>query len=236
MAKHRKTVPQRVRWSQVVVLLVVVGVALLVVSYLVDRNQPVTIAIPTATPSATTTSSPTPSPATTPTPAVTPTPTPSATPEPAVRELRPTQLRVQAVGTFPVLRMPRVELPGGGYTSPIPPEGDSESFAYDLGSARPGASEGVAILTSHTWGNGSATADMLLAGLAVGGNVTVSGKAAEVPYVVTERLQVPQDSVSAAKRVSRLDGPHRIAIIVCSGTRLGPGEWSHRTVWFAEPA
>ncbi len=28
------------------------------------------------------------------------------------------------------------------------------------------------------------------------------------------------------------DGPPRVAIIVCSGTRTGPGEWSHRTIWF----
>ena len=31
------------------------------------------------------------------------------------------------------------------------------------------------------------------------------------------------------------DGPPQIAIVVCSGRRLGPGNWEKRTVWFASP-
>lgn len=233
MAKHRKTAPQKAWWPWVVLVLVIAGLGLLLTSLVIRLNQPASTVLPTATPSVTATSKPT-SPTKTPNPTRTSTPTLTATPT-STPVLRPTQLRVQGIGKFAVLRMPRVELPSGGYTSPIPPDGDSESFAYDEGSARPGTSKGVAIFTSHTYGNGSATADLLLAKLAVGGSVTVSGKNAEVSYVVTKRLQVLQDSVSAAKRVNRLDDPHAIAIIVCSGTRLGPGEWSHRTIWFAEP-
>jgi hypothetical protein len=30
-------------------------------------------------------------------------------------------------------------------------------------------------------------------------------------------------------------GPSRLAILVCSGRRRGPGDWSHRTIWFAKP-
>jgi hypothetical protein len=26
-----------------------------------------------------------------------------------------------------------------------------------------------------------------------------------------------------------------LAIAVCSGVRRGPGDWSHRTIWFAKP-
>lgn len=30
-------------------------------------------------------------------------------------------------------------------------------------------------------------------------------------------------------------GPSRLAILVCSGRRRGPGNWSHRTIWYATP-
>jgi len=26
-----------------------------------------------------------------------------------------------------------------------------------------------------------------------------------------------------------------VVIVVCSGERLGPGDWTHRTLWFASP-
>ena len=31
------------------------------------------------------------------------------------------------------------------------------------------------------------------------------------------------------------DGAPQLAILACSGTRLGPGIWTKRTVWFASP-
>ena len=37
-------------------------------------------------------------------------------------------------------------------------------------------------------------------------------------------------------RYYRLDGPPRLGIVVCSGKRTGPGQWSKRTVWFAKPS
>jgi hypothetical protein len=30
-------------------------------------------------------------------------------------------------------------------------------------------------------------------------------------------------------------GRPQLAILVCSGVRRGPGDWSHRTIWFADP-
>ena len=37
-------------------------------------------------------------------------------------------------------------------------------------------------------------------------------------------------------RYSVTDGPPQLAIVVCSGRRLGPGVWTKRTVWFASPS
>ena len=31
------------------------------------------------------------------------------------------------------------------------------------------------------------------------------------------------------------DGQPQLAIVVCSGRRLGPGQWEKRTIWFARP-
>ncbi|MFC5731584.1 hypothetical protein ACFPQB_21920 [Nocardioides vastitatis] len=36
-------------------------------------------------------------------------------------------------------------------------------------------------------------------------------------------------------RLNAYTGRPRLAILVCSGRRLGPGSWSRRTVWYAEP-
>ena len=56
----------------------------------------------------------------------------------------------------------------------------------------------------------------------------------------------PRCATRSTKRIEVLDadgyppyyereGPPQIAIIVCSGRRLGPGHWTHRTIWFAKP-
>ena len=54
-------------------------------------------------------------------------------------------------------------------------------------------------------------------------------------YVVTSRRSYPRDHVPTS-RLFRSDGPSRLVMIVCSGRRLGPGNWLRRTVWTAYPA
>ena len=53
-------------------------------------------------------------------------------------------------------------------------------------------------------------------------------------YRVTKRVEV-----LATARVpayySRTGTP-QLAIIVCSGRRLGPGQWEKRTIWYASPS
>jgi hypothetical protein len=60
------------------------------------------------------------------------------------------------------------------------------------------------------------------------------GANARLCYRVTERIEVPVKP--GLLRYYATDGPPQLAIVVCSGRRLGPGEWTKRTVWFASPA
>ena len=52
-------------------------------------------------------------------------------------------------------------------------------------------------------------------------------------YRVTRRLEVRADK--AVPAYYRSGGRPRLAILVCSGVRRGPGDWSERTIWFAKP-
>ncbi len=115
-------------------------------------------------------------------------------------------------------------------------------FAWDDSSgARPGAARGVVRLTAHTYPrNGAgdvgapALGNLLLGHLRVGTRLRVTGHGGErMCYRVSRRQQVrATDSVSGYYNTT---GPHLLAILVCSGTRRGPGDWSHRTIWYATP-
>ena len=64
--------------------------------------------------------------------------------------------------------------------------------------------------------------------------VVVSGGGHRLCYRVTERVEVL--AADGLPRYYAKAGPPRLAILACSGTRLGPGVWTKRTVWFASPA
>jgi hypothetical protein len=119
----------------------------------------------------------------------------------------------------------------------VPPLTDAGKtvFAWDREQGiRPGDPAGTVLLNAHTWPDGSALGNRLLAGLHRGDRIVVRGTDTRLCYRVTERVQV-----LAAKGLPRYysrDGRPQLAIVVCSGRRLGPGEWEKRTVWFASPA
>ena len=118
-------------------------------------------------------------------------------------------------------------------TPPLTTYGKSV-FAWDTQQGtRPGGKAGNVLLNAHTWPDGSALGNRLLAALHLGDRVVVRGVAGRLCYKVTERVEVPADI--QMYRYYALKGPPRLAILVCSGTRLGPGVWTKRTVWFASP-
>ena len=120
-------------------------------------------------------------------------------------------------------------------TPPLTTYGKSV-FAWDTQQGtRPGGKAGNVLLNAHTWPDGSALGNRLLAGLQLGDRIVVHGAAStRLCYRVSERVEVLA-SKGLARYYDRV-GPPQLAIVVCSGRRLGPGDWEKRTIWFARPA
>ena len=108
-------------------------------------------------------------------------------------------------------------------------------FAWDRAhGTRPGQRRGNVLLNAHTWPDGSALGNRLLQRLGGGDRIVVRGQHTVLCYRVTERVEVlAQDGLP---RYYAKDGRPQLAIVVCSGRRLGPGVWEKRTVWFASPS
>ena len=112
-------------------------------------------------------------------------------------------------------------------------------LAWDKASGvRPGAPHGVVRLTAHTYpyagGPPPALGNLLLRRLHEGARIEVSGAGGErLCYRVTKRQEVPADATLSGYYDTV--GKPRLAILVCSGARRGPGDWTHRTIWYAAP-
>ncbi|MDQ4053281.1 MAG: class F sortase [Actinomycetota bacterium] len=112
-------------------------------------------------------------------------------------------------------------------------------FAWDKASGiRPGGRHGVVRLNAHTYPRdgsyGSALGNRLLTRLHKGARLIVTGRHDQrLCYRVVRRVAIRAGGNFAPYYSST--GPPRLAILVCSGTRRGPGDWSHRTIWWAEP-
>lgn len=144
----------------------------------------------------------------------------------------PARVRVPGVGARDVVGLPR-DASGTTGVPPVSTEGKSQ-FAWDAPGVRPGSSRGNVLLNAHTWPDGSALGNQLLEVLDRGDVIAVLGAEGQrLCYRVTDRVQVPFDA--PGDRYYDAAGPAQVAIVVCSGTRLGPGAWTHRTLWFGTP-
>jgi hypothetical protein len=146
----------------------------------------------------------------------------------------PRQARIPAVGrTVPVVVVPRTK---DGAVGAVP---TTESGKWVLSmdpQTKPGSRRGSVLLAGHTWPDGSALGNAMLQHLDKGARVFLLGKSGRrACYRVTERESYPADHVPARKAF-RSSGPERIVIVACSGRRLGPGNWTRRTIWYASPA
>lgn len=110
-------------------------------------------------------------------------------------------------------------------------------MAFDLDSGiRPGNGRGNALLNAHTWPDGSAIGNGLLAELDEGDRIYAhDAKGGGICYRVSERFEVRARDSAAIARYYATRTRHQLALIVCSGKRLGAGEWTHRTIWLATP-
>jgi hypothetical protein len=147
--------------------------------------------------------------------------------------------RVQLPGV--VHRIPVLPLHRDSYgtpgTPPLSSLGKTE-MAFDLGSLlkpgiQPGSAQGNALLNAHTWPDGSALGNRLLEKLHEGDRIVLHGITGRLCYKVIDRVEVP--ATDPGTRFYATTGKPQIAIVVCSGRRLGPGHWTMRTIWYATP-
>lgn len=190
-----------------------------------------------------------PAPVAEPTPSATPTPEKpkvTACGPPAKRPFRPTRISVKGVAANSEVlglgrdgnNVPRAaDLTAAGKTQYgwDDPTKATENNPLRPTGAYPGATEGNVLINAHTWPDGQppSLGNKLLANLHVGDLIVVKGKSSKLCYKVTKRVVIVATDGSA--EYYRADGPPQLALIVCSPPRLGPGNWLHRTIWFASP-
>lgn len=99
---------------------------------------------------------------------------------------------------------------------------------------RPGSRRGSVLLSGHTWPDGSALGNAMLKKLWTGNGIVLhNDQGAKACYRVNRRKTYPRDEVPST--AFRTYGDEQVVIVACSGKRLGPGNWTHRTLWFATP-
>jgi len=207
----------------VVAVAVAVGVAWLVAPH--DEPTP---------PSAAERVEPTASPSPSPPPSPSSSPSPDSACDDVSRAFAPQAITVPGVGRGVAVVAPPRDANGVPGVPPLSGDGKTV-FAWDREQGiLPGDTKGNVLLNAHTWPDGSALGNRLLAGLQAGDRIVVHGGRSRLCYRVTERVEVPADQ--RMLRYYEKDGPPQLAIVVCSGRRLGPGQWEKRTVWFASPA
>ena len=157
---------------------------------------------------------------------------------PASAPFTPTRITVPDVTrNATVLALPR-DAENVPQAPPISNTGKTE-FAWSLPpDPMPGSARGNVLINAHTWPDDSALGNHLLDHLQVGGRIVVHGKSADgkpqtLCYRVTKRVVILASDGSY--EYYERNGPPQLALIVCSPPRLGPGNWLHRTIWYASP-
>lgn len=165
-------------------------------------------------------------------------PKPNPCLRPATAPFRPTRITVPGVTRdATVLALPR----DGANVPQAPPISSvgKTQFAWSLPpDPMPGDPKGNVLLNAHTWPDGTALGNHLLDHLQVGGRIIVQGRSADghrqtLCYRVTKRVVIVASDGSV--EYYQRNGPPQLALIVCSPPRLGPGNWLHRTIWYASP-
>ena len=165
--------------------------------------------------------------------APTPTLAPRRAPCSRAKPFTPQTLTVRGVtDRRPVVSIPRDPngVPG------VPPLSDvgKTEFAFDPEQGiRPGDRHGNVLLNAHTWPDGTGLGNHLLEGTRRGARIVVTGGGHRLCYRVTRRVEV--DPTKPQPAYFAKDGRPQLAIVVCSGVRLGPGHWTKRTIWYASP-
>ncbi|GAA4816887.1 hypothetical protein GCM10025786_23810 [Nocardioides caeni] len=150
------------------------------------------------------------------------------------RSFVPDRARVTPIGrVLPVRRVARTA--SGAIGAPPLTRAGKWMVGMDP-EVRPGSGRGSVILVAHTYPDGSALGNRLLRQTRAGHSIVLRNAAGtKACYRISERRSYRADRVPR-DRAFRSWGPEQVVIVVCSGRRLGPGRWSHRTLWYAVPA
>ena len=167
-----------------------------------------------------------------PTPTQTPTPSPTGPcADQASEPFTPKQITVPGIiRNATVLALPR----DGSNVPGVPPTMAKQDIAWDRPPGiRPGEPKGNVLINTHTWPDGSALGNEFLSKLTVGKRIIVRNGDTQLCYEVDKRIEVLASD--GYPPYYDKEGPPQLALLVCSGKRLGPGHWTHRTIWFAKP-
>jgi hypothetical protein len=119
-----------------------------------------------------------------------------------------------------------------GGTPPLSTAGKA-AFSWDKNGPKPGDAYGNVRFTAHTYPDGSALGNRMLKRLRVGARIVLRGESSTLCY------RVKRMKVTTPTRLGgyyNTTGKPKLAIVVCSGKRLGPGNWTNRTIWIARPS
>jgi hypothetical protein len=150
---------------------------------------------------------------------------------PARKAFSPSRAAVANVGrSITVLALGRT---AGGFPG-LPPLTSSgkKVFAWDREGPKPGSAFGNVRFNAHTWPDGSALGNRLLARLKVGNRIVLYGDGVALCYRVNRKVVTTPNRLGGYYSTT---GKPKLAIVVCSGRRLGPGNWTNRTIWYAKP-
>lgn len=107
------------------------------------------------------------------------------------------------------------------------------AFGWDRYGPKPGSAYGNVRFTAHTWPDGSALGNRMLKRLRVGARIILRGSTSTLCYRVVRMKVTTPTRLSGYYSTT---GKPKLAIVVCSGRRLGPGNWVNRTIWIARPS
>jgi len=149
-------------------------------------------------------------------------------------KVTPHKARFSALGTKTYKVVPVKRTRDGSIGTPPVTTAGKKLVGWDP-HRRPGTGSGSVILDAHTWPDGSALGNAMLKKLKKGAVITMTdGHGKGVCYRIDQRTSYPRAKVPRA-RMFRTWGHEQLVIVVCSGKRLGPGNWLRRTVWFGTP-
>jgi sortase (surface protein transpeptidase) len=145
----------------------------------------------------------------------------------------PTRAQIPSIGH--TVKVVQVNRTSSGAIGAVPATSENKWVMSMDPQNRPGSHHGSVLLAGHTWPDGSALGNAMLANLEPGDQIVLTGAhGTRACYQITERDSYPADRVPT-RQAFRSNGPERVVIVACSGIRRGPGNRSERTLWYGSP-